>query len=115
LMGLFMREQIATGGNFPSFREDWVFRTTYSYDSKYLFEANGAYNGSEQFGPDYRFAFFPSLSAGWVISNEQFMKNLNFINFLKIRGSYGKIGNDRVGSSRWLFRDLWAYGGNASM
>src|SRR5690606_29243572 len=73
------------------------------------------YNGSEQFGPDYRFAFFPSLSAGWVISNEQFMKNLNFINFLKIRGSYGKIGNDRVGSSRWLFRDLWAYGGNASM
>mgnify|MGYP000968891189 CR=1 FL=1 len=43
------------------------------------------------------------------------MKNISFVNFLKIRGSYGKIGNDRVGGSRWLFRDLWAYGGNASM
>lgn len=114
LMGLFMREQIATGSNFSAYREDWVFRTTYAFDSKYLFEANGAYNGSEQFGPDYRFAFFPSLSAGWVISNEQFMENLNFVDFLKVRGSYGQIGSDR-GAGRWLYRDQWAYGGNAVM
>ncbi len=115
LMGLFMRERIATGSVFPSFREDWVFRASYAFASKYLLEANGAYNGSEQFGPQYRFAFFPSLSAGWVISSEHFMEKFDFINTLKLRGSFGKIGSDRVGGSRWLFRDLWAYGDNAPM
>lgn len=116
LMGLFMREKIARGSVFPSYREDWVFRATYGFSSKYLFEANGAYNGSEQFGPDYRFAFFPSLSAGWVISNEDFMKKLEFISLLKLRGSWGKIGNDRIGTNifanRWLYQDQWAYGGS---
>jgi len=119
LMGLFMREQIARGSVFPKYREDWVFRTTYAFDSKYLFEANGAYNGSEQFGPDYRFAFFPSVSAGWVISNEEFMKNVGFINTLKLRGSWGKIGSDRLGwnefDNRYLYRDLWEFSGNAPM
>lgn len=119
LMGLFMRERIASGNNFPSFREDWVFRTTYAYDSKYLLEVNGAYNGSEQFGPDYRFAFFPSVSAGWVISNEQFMKKFAFVDNLKLRGSWGKIGNDRTNQNRFLdrflYQDQWAYGGNAAM
>jgi len=115
LMGLFMRERIARGSVFPSYREDWVFRTTYAYASKYLFEANGAYNGSEQFGPDYRFAFFPSLSAGWVISNENFMKKFDFVSNLKLRGSWGKIGSDRTNpnifADRWLYQDQWAYGG----
>ncbi|WP_242691607.1 SusC/RagA family TonB-linked outer membrane protein [Desertivirga arenae] len=119
LMGLFMREQIARGSVFPKYREDWVFRTTYGFASKYLLEANGAYNGSEQFGPDYRFAFFPSVSAGWVISNEKFMKKLEFINNLKLRGSWGKIGSDRLGfdefANRYLYRDQWALGGNAAM
>jgi TonB-linked SusC/RagA family outer membrane protein len=114
LMGLFMREKSARGSVFPGYREDWVFRATYNYASKYLFEANGAYNGSEKFGPDYRFDFFPSLSAGWVISNEPFMKNVEFVNHLKLRGSWGKIGSDRV-SGRFLYRNEWAYGGNASM
>lgn len=113
-MGLFLREKHATGSMFPRYREDWVFRTTYAYDSRYLFEANGAYNGSEMFGPDYRFDFFPSLSAGWVISNEKFMQNLPFINTLKVRASWGKIGDDNV-SGRWLYRDQWAFGGNAQM
>lgn len=114
LMGLFLREKFATGSMFPRYREDWVFRTTYAYDSRYLFEANGAYNGSEMFGPDYRFDFFPSLSAGWVISNEKFMQSLPFINTLKVRASWGKIGDDNV-NGRWLYRDQWAFGGNAQM
>ncbi len=113
-MGLFLRETIATGSMFPRYREDWVFRTTYGYDNRYLFEANGAYNGSEMFGEGYRFAFFPSLSAGWVISNENFLKDVNFINNLKIRGSWGRIGDDNV-SGRWLYRDQWLFGGNAQM
>ena len=119
LMGLFMREKIARGSVFPNYREDWVFRTTYGYASKYLFEANGAYNGSERFGPNKRFAFFPSLSAGWVISNESFLKKMGFVDNLKLRGSWGKIGNDRMSANifadRFLYRDEWAFGGNSPM
>ncbi|HWK98680.1 MAG TPA: TonB-dependent receptor [Parapedobacter sp.] len=113
-MALWLRERFAEGSVFPRFREDWVFRATYGYDSKYFFEANGAYNGSEMFGPDYRFAFFPSLSAGWMISNEKFMENVSFINTLKVRGSWGRIGDDNV-NGRWLYRDQWGFGGNAQM
>lgn len=77
-LGLFSRLKEAQGSVFPIYREDWVFRVTYNYAMRYFFEANGAYNGSEKFGPDYRFAFFPSLSLGWMISEEKFMKKLKF-------------------------------------
>ena len=63
---------------------------------RYFFEANGAYNGSEKFGPDYRFAFFPSLSLGWMISEEKFMKKLKFLDMLKLRASWGRVGDDAV-------------------
>jgi len=113
-MGLFKREQFASGSMFPNYREDWVFRATYDYRSKYLFEANGAYNGSEQFGPGYRFDFFPSIAVGWVISNEPFFK-IPQINNLKIRFSRGKIGDDNVSGSRWLYSSQYAYGGRAGL
>ena len=83
-MGVFKREEYARGSMFKNYREDWVFRTTYDYDSRYLFEVNGAYNGSEQFGPGYRFDFFPSLALGWFVSNEKFFK-VDWINRLKLR------------------------------
>ena len=108
-LGLFSREENARGSEFRHYREDWVFRATYNYASKYLFEANGAYNGSEKFGPGYRFAFFPSLSLGWTISEESFVKNSigNYLDMLKVRASWGKIGNDNI-SGRWLYMDQWA-------
>ena len=68
-------EQSETGSNWPRKREDWVGRITYDYDQRYFLEINGAYNGSEKFGPDYRFDFFPSVAGGWVISNESFIKD----------------------------------------
>jgi TonB-linked outer membrane protein, SusC/RagA family len=112
-MGLFSRDETATGSEFHHYREDWVFRATYNYASKYFAEVNGAYNGSEKFGPNYRFAFFPSLSGGWIVSGEDFMKNLTFIDMLKLRGSWGKIGDDNIlGGSRFLYQDSWSYGGN---
>jgi TonB-linked SusC/RagA family outer membrane protein len=114
-MGLLQRERVATGSQFARFREDWVFRTTYNYASKYYIEANGAYNGSEQFGPDYRFAFFPSVSVGWMLGNEDFMSKVEFLDMLKIRGSWGKIGDDAVSVGRWPFRDQLAFGGAAMM
>jgi len=115
LMGLFMREKGATGDAFPSYREDWAFRAKYNYAEKYLLEVNGAYNGSEKFGPASRFQFFPSLSAGWVISSEKFMKKIEFIDNLKLRGSWGKVGSDRIDNVRFLYRDEWAYGGTSIM
>lgn len=113
-LGLFSRLKEARGNGFPVYREDWVFRMTYNYAMRYFFEANGAYNGSEKFGPDYRFAFFPSLSLGWMISEEKFMKNLKFIDMLKVRGSWGRIGDDNVGG-RFLYKDQLGYGGNTVM
>ncbi len=109
-MGLFKREEYASGSMFKNYREDWVFRSTYDYKAKYMFEVNGAYNGSEQFGPGYRFDFFPSLALGWLISNENFF-NVSWINKMKVRYSMGKIGDDKVSGSRWLYEDMFGYGG----
>ena len=112
-MGNFGRQEYATGSMIPSYREDWVFRTTYDYLGRYFFEYNGAYNGSEKFSKDNRFAFFQSGAIGWLISEEPFMKKLrenNIIDMLKLRASYGEIGDDNVGA-RFMYMTQWAYGG----
>ena len=76
-------------------------RATYAFRDKYFLEFNFGYNGSENFAPGKRFGFFPSYAAGWMISNEKFWEPLrDKINALKIRGSYGKIGNDQIGGNR---------------
>lgn len=112
VMGLFNRTQNATGSIIPKRRENWVFRTTYNYDDRYLLEYNGSYNGSEKFNSKYRFGFFSSGGVGWNISNEKFMKSLHFIDNLKLRGSYGIIGDDNA-AGRWLYLTQWGYGGQA--
>jgi len=113
-LGLFSRENYAKGSEFKHYREDWVFRLTYNYAMRYFAEVNGAYNGSEKFGPDYRFDFFPSFSAGWMVTEEKFMQALKFLDMLKIRASWGRIGDDNVGG-RFLYRDQLGYGGAARM
>lgn len=80
-------------------------RATYAFEDRYLFEANMGYNGSEQFSPKKRFGFFPAISAGWVISNEKFLRNYKFLSNLKLRASYGKVGNDQIGNERFLYMD----------
>ena len=122
-LGLFSRLKEASGHVFPIYREDWVFRLTYNYAMRYFFEANGAYNGSEKFGPDYRFDFFPSFSLGWMISEEKFIKNkLKFLDMLKLRASWGRVGDDavvqpwqRYTDGRFLYKDQLDYGGNTIM
>jgi TonB-linked SusC/RagA family outer membrane protein len=104
---LVNREEYARGSMFPTYREDWVSRITYNYDQKYLFETNGAYNGSERFGQGYRFGFFPSVALGWVASNESFV-NWDWLNKLKFRYSIGKVGNDDTGAGRWAYVNGWA-------
>ena len=113
-MGLFSRDQQAVGSEFIHLREDWVSRVTYNYAAKYFAEFNGAYNGSEKFGPSNRFAFFPSGAVGWMISEEQFMKKLEFLDMLKFKASYGLVGDDSQ-SGRWLYMTQWAYGGTGTL
>lgn len=83
-------------------------RVTYDYDQKYMTELNIGYNGSENFPDDKRFGFFPAVSAGWTISRENFFPKQGIISFLKIRGSYGEVGNDQIGGRRYLYLpDKW--------
>lgn len=108
-MAMFSRNQVEIGSNWPRKREDWVGRITYDYNQRYFLEMNGAYNGSEKFGPDYRFDFFPSVAGGWLISNESFFKDwFNWMDKLKMRYSYGLVGNDNVNTgSTWPYLTVW--------
>ncbi len=80
-------------------------RTSYNFDSRYFVEFDMGYNGSEQFSPNKRFGFFPAFSGGWVLSNEEFLKENSTLTFLKLRFSYGKVGNDKMGNKRFLYLD----------
>jgi len=79
-------------------------RATYSYDSRYFAEFNFGYNGTERFDKAHRFGFFPSAGVAWNISNEEFWENIKpTISLLKLRYSYGLIGNDQIGSKNDRF------------
>src|SRR5690606_31192275 len=73
-------------------------RVNYSYDNKYLFSASIRRDGSSNFGPSYKWGNFPSVSAGWNISEESFFNQAGPINSLKLRGSWGQLGNDAIGA-----------------
>ncbi|GAA4316158.1 TonB-dependent receptor [Compostibacter hankyongensis] len=90
----------STGGELPFNVVGLASRFTYAYDNRYLAEVDMGYNGSEQFAPSRRFGFFPAVSAGWVISNEAFLKGNRTLTNLKLRASYGKVGNDILGATR---------------
>lgn len=110
VMGNWKRRINAGNAELENRREDWVFRTTYDYKSRYFAEFNGAYNGSQKFSPDYRFAFFCSGAAGWMISEEPFMKKLKekgIVDMFKIRGSLGEIGDDNAGK-RFAYMTEWS-------
>lgn len=80
-----------------------VGRATYNFDNRYMVDFNVGYNGSENFAPGHRYGIFPAFSAGWILSEEKFMKNQSFINYLKIRGSYGIVGNDLMNTKSRFF------------
>jgi TonB-linked SusC/RagA family outer membrane protein len=88
----------------PSRNAGLAGRATYSFDSRYFAEFNFGYNGSERFATNHRWGFFPSAGAGWIISNEKFWENLKpVVNMLKLRYSYGLVGNDRIGDNNDRF------------
>lgn len=98
-----------------SARVSYVGLLSYNYAQKYLLEASFRYDGSVKFAPENRWGFFPSVSAGWRISDEPFFEKVGFINDLKLRASVGLLGNDAVGGWQWLqsfnIRDGAIFGG----
>ena len=113
-MGVFNRTEQTYGSQFTNYREDWAFRTTYNYAGRYFFEYNGAYNGSEKFASKNRFAFFNSGAVGWMISEEKWFEPIKkYVDMLKVRYSYGEVGDDNVQFKRWLYATQWAYGNSS--
>ena len=115
-MGNWKRRITQWGSDLENRREDWVFRTTYDFKGRYFAEFNGAYNGSQKFSPDNRFAFFCSGAIGWMLSEEPFMKKLKdkgIIDMFKIRGSLGEIGDDNAGE-RWAYLTRWEVTNNGN-
>ena len=107
-MLLFNRYQRVINIQLPYNYIGFVGRATYAYDNRYLAEINFGYNGSEQFAPGKKMGFVPSLSLGWVFSEEPWMKSQNVITFGKLRASYGQVGNDNMNGSRFAFLTLWS-------
>ena len=90
----------------------FVGRITYNYDNRYLLDLNAGYNGSENFAPNKRFGFFPSVSAGWIMTKEKFLKDNDILTYFKLRFSYGVVGNDKLGSNRFLYSpDTYGFSG----
>ena len=92
----------------------FVGRATYGYKDKYLVDVSAGYNGSENFAPGKtRYGFFPSVSVGWVISEEPWMKSMGWLDYLKVRASIGKVGNDLGQSSRFMYMEgTWSDNGS---
>jgi TonB-linked SusC/RagA family outer membrane protein len=92
-------------------RNQWILisgfgRFNYDYQGKYLFEANMRYDGTSRFAGDNQWAAFPSFSAGWLISKEDFWDNISpVVKMLKLRGSWGKLGNQNIGNSYYPFAE----------
>ncbi|MBO5708947.1 MAG: TonB-dependent receptor [Bacteroidales bacterium] len=78
----------------------FVGRVTYNYDDRYMAEVNVGYNGTEQFAEGKRFGLFPAISAGWVPTAEEWFPKNEIFTFMKLRASYGEVGNDRLGAAR---------------
>ena len=87
-------------------------RANYKLKDRYLLSVSGRYDGSSRFGANNRYGFFPAVSAGWILSDEQFLKNTKWLSFLKLKASYGLTGNSEIGN--YAARGLYgpnAYGG----
>jgi TonB-linked SusC/RagA family outer membrane protein len=88
-----------TGGTGSEWSLQSLFgRINYDFRGKYLIEANARYDGSSRFATGNKFGFFPSFSAGWRISEENFLKNSSWIDNIKVRGSWGTLGNQNIGN-----------------
>jgi len=94
----------------PHVYQALIGRINYDYKNKYLFEVNAGYNGSNRFAEGHRYQLFPAASAGWIVTKESFMPQSDLLNFLKIRGSFGQVGNDKLGDFSYYYRYTYVDG-----
>jgi TonB-linked SusC/RagA family outer membrane protein len=90
----YNRSVMAAPGSLDDKAEGWSNRLSYNYNQRYFVDVIGTYSGSQVFAPGKQWGFFPAVSAGWIISDENFLKDTKFLNYLKLRGSYGIVGSD---------------------
>jgi TonB-linked SusC/RagA family outer membrane protein len=103
----------SSAGRLDDKREGISNRLSYNYHQRYFADFIGTYAGSQNFIKGNRFGWFPAVSAGWIISEESFLKPVKFLDYLKIRGSYGLVGNDAIGQSRrFAFNNYFTRGGS---
>lgn len=99
-------------GGLPYLDRGLFGRFTFTNSKKYIGEVSFGYNATDNFPQDSRWGFFPAVSAGWIVSGENFLSNNSLFNFLKLRGSYGLVGNDNIGGKRFMFYQDWVGVGN---
>jgi TonB-linked SusC/RagA family outer membrane protein len=106
-----------SGGAWENAYRSWFGRVMYNYENKYYLQGNVRFDASSRFHEDYRWGSFPSFSAGWVISEESFMQDESWLSFLKLRASWGALGNERIGNypyqSTIAFNNALFYQGNS--
>lgn len=90
------------GGKSENKRMSYFGRLNYNFDEKYLINATYRADGSSNFHPDNQWGYFPSVSVGWIMSNEEFLNESSLINFFKLRGSWGQVGNQNVSAFQYL-------------
>jgi TonB-dependent starch-binding outer membrane protein SusC len=91
-------KKTASGSKSQSTLASYLGRLNYNYDDRYLLTATVRRDGSSRFAPSYRFGYFPSIALGWRLTNEKFIKLPQFITDIKLRGSYGQLGNENIGN-----------------
>lgn len=107
-MVLYNQNDYRFNANLPMRYMGIVGRVTYGYDDRYLAEINVGYNGSENFRKGKRFGFFPAFSVGWRVTQEKFMESAkSWLTNLKLRASYGQVGNDKYLGDRFLYLSQW--------
>jgi len=106
----YFNEDMMKNGDLPYDRLSLIGHAKYGYDSRYYIQGDFSYDGTEQFKPNHRFKFSPTLSAAWIASNENFLKKINWLNFLKLRASVGWLANDQISNTRFLYSTDVRYG-----
>jgi TonB-linked SusC/RagA family outer membrane protein len=107
LLLMYAQEKYSTyGEQSPYAKQNFLGRVGYAYQQKYLAEFSFSYSGTDNYRKGHRFGFFPALSLGWVISGEKFLSDNRTVNFLKLRGSAGLLGNNN-GADRFAYNQYW--------
>jgi TonB-dependent starch-binding outer membrane protein SusC len=102
----------AQPGRLDNNRVNYANRASYNYNQRYFADVVVTYAGSQNFAPGKRFGWFPAVSAGWIISDEKFLSSVRFLDYLKLRGSVGLVGNDGISARRFAYRNYFTRGGS---